>query len=204
MADSASNGVNRGHLTFRGEGNNNRNSVNYSRVVHYPQLGDSGVTIGHGYDMGGRSQQQVYADLIRAGISQGQARAISAAAGLRGRQAAEFVRQQRATIGEITEQQQAALFNQIFPSYERRAQSVYNARAAHVQNRPEWSELHPAIRDVIVDMVYQGLRCETAAPAAASNNIDSFIDYMRRTPLIMRHEPARNRIGYLESNRGDR
>lgn len=203
MADSASSGVRRGHLTFNAEGNNIRGSQDYTRVIHYPTRGGiSGVTIGRGYDMGQRSQGQVYSDLIRAGIPPAQARTMSQAAGLRGRQAAEFVRQHRVTIGEITEQQQASLFNQIYPAYEQRAQTVYNTRTASIQNRPEWSELRPAIRDVLVDIVYQGYRASTTMPEAARNDIDSLILFIRNHVELSGDEPNRNRAGYLDSNRG--
>lgn len=202
MADSASQGVQRGRLTFNAEGDNVRSSPNYTRVIHYPNRGPSGVTIGRGYDMGGRSQQQIYADLIRAGIPQSQARALSGAAGLRGRQAAEFVRQQRAAIGEITEQQQAALFNQIYPTYERRAQSVYNSWTAEMPERHDWAALHPAIRDVLIDVVYQGYRAEQTMKTGARNNIDELINLIRTDRELRRDELGRDRAGYLESNRG--
>lgn len=201
MAGSSDVNVNRGHLTFNAEGNNVPGSLNYSRVIHYPPVGISGVTIGRGYDMGSRSAGQVFSDLTRAGVDQTQARAISRAAGLRGRQAAEFVRLNRNTIGEITERQQATLFNQIYPTYERRAENVYNARTADVQGRTPWSELHPAIKDVLVDVVYQGYQARDTMPTAAANNIDHLIEFIRNGRLS-RDEGNRNRAGYLESNRG--
>ncbi len=169
-------------------------------MIHYPDRGISGVTIGRGYGMGSHTQQEVFGSLVKAGISNVQAQAISQAASLKGVLAAEFVRKNGKSIGEITEQQQINLFNQIYPIYERRAQSIYNARTAHTPNRPDWTALHPAIRDVLVDIVYQGFRGETAMSAAVANDVDSFIDYIRRTPSLVAHEPARGRIGYLKSN----
>lgn len=201
MADSASLGVTRGHLTFNGEGDNVRSSPNYTRVIHYPNRGPSGVTIGRGYDMGSRSQGQVYSDLIRAGISQTQAQAISRAAGLRGRQAADFVRHNRGIVGEISEQQQANLFNQIYPAYERRAQSVYNSWTADIPERHEWSTLHPAIQDVLIDVVYQGYRAERTMKTGANNNIDELINLIRTDRELQRDELGRDRAGYLEANR---
>lgn len=202
MADSTNTNVNRGQLTFNSEGNNVFSSHYYSRVIHFPERGISGVTIGRGYDMGTRSQRQIYSDLVTAGVSHTQAQALSQAARLRGKPAADFVRQQRNIIGEITEQQQAALFNLIYPQYEQRTKAVYNTRTENMGIRPEWNTIHPAIRDVLVDMIYQGFRGETAMSAAAANDIDSFINYIRQTPSLMSYEPGRDRIGYLESNRG--
>ncbi|HAY0635810.1 pesticin C-terminus-like muramidase [Serratia rubidaea] len=92
VADTASIGVNRGLLTFNAEGNNIRESLFYSRVIHFPRMGISGVTIGRGYDIGSRSQQEVFVDLTRAGIAPAQAQAISLGVGLRGKQADDFVK----------------------------------------------------------------------------------------------------------------
>lgn len=201
MTHTENNRVRRGHLTYSGEGNNRRNSRYYSRVIHYPAMGISGVTLGRGYDMGSRTQRQIFNYLTAAGIDRAQADLISRAAGLRGRRAEDFIRVHRQTIGEITEDQQASLFNRIYPDYERRAQEIYNTRTASINNRTTWTALNPAIREVLVDIIYQGYRGETAMPAAADNNIDDFINYIRRTPALIANEPARNRIRFLEANK---
>ena len=46
-------------MTFDAEGNDDSNSIYFSRVIHWPG-GISGVTIGRGYDFGHRGS----ADLI--------------------------------------------------------------------------------------------------------------------------------------------
>lgn len=201
VADTASIGVNRGLLTFNAEGNNIRESLFYSRVIHFPRMGISGVTIGRGYDIGSRSQQEVFVDLPRAGIAPAQAQAISLGVGLRGKQADDFVKRNRNRIGEITEQQQVNLFNSTYPVYERRAEAVYNAKTVHIEGRAAWKDLHPAIRDVLVDVVYQGYKGVTTMPAAAKNDIDYFIQFIKSSGLIT-DEKNRNRIGHLELNRG--
>ena len=201
MIDSANICVKRGFLTFNSGGDNVRSSPYYSRVVHYPNRDISGVTIGRGYDLGGRSPAEIFTDLTRAGVSKVQAKAISKGAGLRGREAAEFVRKNRVTIGEITERQQADLFNQIYPFYERRAKIVYNMRTAHIHGRPEWVILHPAIREVLIDIVYQGYQARKTMLIAANNNLDEMINFIRSNSELTRDERGRNRAGYLDKCR---
>ncbi|RDK96712.1 hypothetical protein C8D90_101143 [Enterobacillus tribolii] len=119
----------------------------------------------------------------------------------------EFVRLNRAGIGEITEQQQAALFNQIYPDYERRAETVYNTLTANIQNRTEWASLNPAIRDIVVDIIYNGFRGLSTMPAAAENNVDNFINYIQNNEELNRggqRERSRRRVEYLNSNRNGR
>lgn len=196
--------VTRGHLTFNSEGNNIRGSVNYSRVIHYPPRGISGVTIGRGYDMGARSREQVFRELTRAGIPHEQARAIAAGASKRGHEAADFVRLHRTAIGEITEQQQAMLFNNIYPGYEQRAKTVYNLRTEGDRTRTAWQDLHPAIRDVLVDIIYQGYQGTASMPIASRNDIDSMIRFIRNHRELSVDELNRNRAEYLNANRGRR
>ena len=51
--------------------------------THWPG-GSSGVTLGAGYDMGGRTAEQVHADLVEIGIPAETAQSLSAGATLRG------------------------------------------------------------------------------------------------------------------------
>lgn len=90
-----------GLLTFRGEGNNIRGDIYYSRMIHFPVNYNactgalSGVTIGRGYDLGGRSVSEVLSDLLFSGLSVEQAKKISRGAKLRGCQAAKFVKEKK-------------------------------------------------------------------------------------------------------------
>ncbi|MBW7981740.1 pesticin C-terminus-like muramidase [Enterobacillus tribolii] len=199
--NNASNTILRGQMTFDAEGTNVRGSRNYSRVVHWPGNELSGVTIGRGYDLGNRTQEQAYSDLRRVGISESQARAISLGVDRKGTRAREFVNNNRSTIGEITAQQEVMLFNMIYPNYENRARRNYNRYTRSLANRTEWEQLHPAIRDVVVDMVYQGFAGESAMSVASGNDIDEFIQYIRNKPAYMEYEGNRKRIDYLDNNR---
>ncbi|BES86706.1 hypothetical protein PEC302110_38030 [Pectobacterium araliae] len=60
-----------------------------------------------------------------------------------------------------------------------------------------WAELHPAIRDILVDLAYQGIAGETTIPVAAKNDIDLLINKIENTPKLLEYEAGRNRAGYL-------
>jgi hypothetical protein len=199
--NNTSNTIHRGQMTFNAEGTSIRGTRNYSRVIHWPGNDLSGVTIGRGYDLGDRTQEQVYSDLRRVGVNESQARAISLGVDRKGNRAREFVNSNRDAIGEITAQQEVMLFNMIYPNYENRAQRFYTRHTRTLAERTEWGQLHPAIRDVLVDMVYQGFEGRTAMPAASRNDIDHFIQYIRNKPEYMEYEGNRKRIDYLNNNR---
>ncbi|WP_420064397.1 pesticin C-terminus-like muramidase [Pectobacterium colocasium] len=191
-----------GKLTFNSEGNNIKGSKYYSRVIHYPERGGlSGVTIGRGYDMGKRTRQEIYSDLTMAGISQEKATIISHSAGLIGSQAKEFVRVNKDKIGEITEQQQISLFKYTYRNYVIRARSVYNQKTKDMREKPDWEELQPAIRDILIDVVYQGYRGDTIMLAATTNNIDDIISLIMDSSELRRDENSRNRVKYLNESR---
>ncbi|UMO87627.1 pesticin C-terminus-like muramidase [Pectobacterium sp. PL64] len=191
-----------GKVTFNSEGNNIKGSKYYSRVIHYPERGGlSGVTIGRGYDMGKRTRQEIYSDLTMAGISQEKATIISHSAGLIGSQAKEFVRVNKDKIGEITEQQQISLFKYTYRNYVIRARSVYNQKTKDMREKPDWEELQPAIRDILIDVVYQGYRGDTIMLAATTNNIDDIISLIMNSSELRRDENSRNRVKYLNESR---
>ena len=83
--------VKKGQITFNSEGNNNKKSRYYSRKPHVPG-GKSGITIGRGYDMGGKSKKTVFADLIKAGLSKALATILSNGAELVGQFARNFLK----------------------------------------------------------------------------------------------------------------
>lgn len=89
-----------------------------SLVPHFPG-GKSGVTIGPGYDMGGRSSEQIYNDLTRVGIDPEVAETLSQAAYKTGNEANRWIQSHGGL--NITEEQQKALFEEVLvPDYEAR------------------------------------------------------------------------------------
>jgi GH24 family phage-related lysozyme (muramidase) len=81
-----------------------------SRLAPYvpPGSNNSGVTIGYGYDMGGRTAKQAEAELMRAGIDQPTANRLAKAATLRGAAAKTFIRNLESPI-KITKAQSVRL-----------------------------------------------------------------------------------------------
>ena len=193
--------VKKGQLTFDAEGNDVANSPYFSRVIHWPGNDASGVTIGRGYDLGQRSHTEVLDDMISAGVCRTQAESIANGAGLRGDDAKAFVESRKESIGTITHEQQVRLFNNIYPIYEARAKRNYDRWTSLQKNRVKWPSLDPAIRDVLVDFVYQGFtRGPNPMRAGMNNSFDELIHYIESTPAIRRYETGRRRANYLRQH----
>ncbi|MBX8490158.1 calcium sensor EFh [Pseudomonas cichorii] len=191
-----------GQITYDAEGNDIPGSDFFSRCIHWPGNDLSGVTLGRGYDMGFRSETEIYNHMIASGIESGQATKISKAHGLRGSAAANFVELNRDDIGNITLEQQRALFDLIYPDYVAKAISNYNHWTSSLPDRLEWESLRPIIKDVLVDFVYQGFtKGPNPMKAGMKDDVDQLISYIENTPAISQYEPGRNRAAYLRNNR---
>ncbi|WP_233968496.1 lysozyme family protein [Pectobacterium polaris] len=189
--------VPQGQITFDGEGDDVPNSPFFSRVIHWPRKAKSGVTLGRGYDMGERTKGEIYSDMLRIGIGSEKANLIAKGAGLKAGAAATFVKEYKEKIGMITHQQQIALFNMVYVGYIEIAKKRYARYSANVPDRVNWDELHPAIRDILIDLAYQGFAGETTIPVAAKNDIDLLIKKIESTKDLLDYEAGRNRAGYL-------
>jgi hypothetical protein len=190
-----------GKITFCAEGNDNPTSMHYSRVIHWPGNDLSGVTLGRGYDMGSRTESEIFNHMIEAGVEDEKARRIAFAHGLKGFAARDFVANNKAVIGEITKRQQISLFNIIYPAYVDRTISIYNKWTQAEVDRVLWEDLGPVVKDVLVDFVYQGF---TAGPnpmiSGMRNSKTDMIFYIENTPAISQYEPGRQRANYLRVN----
>jgi hypothetical protein len=190
-----------GLLTFRAEGNNMPGSLYYSRKIHWPgsivecSKNASGVTIGRGYDLGSRSKSSVLSDLLRAGLGRGQAEKIAEGAGKRHCSAGIFVRDKRDEIGGITEIQQLRLFELSYIDIKQKTQSFYNMHRS--ADAVRWDDLNFVLRDVLVDLRYQGLLNTAVLRGFENNSIESAINSIRKSLLIMGYEKQRRRISYL-------
>lgn len=100
-----------GQRTFDAEGLETPGRF-FSRAMHWPG-GASGVTVGRGYDMGGRSPEQVQRELLLAGLEAGEAALLSRAAGLKGGEAQRFVGEWRPCAPVLSLQAQQALFTNV-------------------------------------------------------------------------------------------
>jgi hypothetical protein len=119
-----------------------------------------------------------------------------------GVKAKEFVEKHNKTIGKITRIQQVYLFENIYLTYESLAKQNYNKWTATEKGRVEWNKLDQAIRDVLVDFVYQGF---TQGPnpmkAGMNNDFEELIKYIDGTAAIKQYGPGRNRAKYLKSRK---
>ena len=193
--------IKQGQITFNAEGSDIPTSPFFSRVVHWPGNDLSGVTLGRGYDMGFRSESEIYNHMKDAGIEHDQATKIAQAFEKKGAIAQQFVRENKASIGSITTEQEIILFNTIYPDYVGRAVKNYNYWTASEPDRFEWSALDQVIRDVLVDFVYQGFtKGPNPMKAGMRNDKIELIRYIESTPAISQYEPGRNRAYYLRNN----
>jgi len=195
----------KGIVTFRAEGNNIRGNPYYSRVIHWPGIARqceargsaSGVTIGRGFDMRERSKESILHDLRISGIPFEQASKISLAARVHNCNALAFVRKYRDDIGEINEIQQLKLFNITYLKYVSNAERIYTRYKK--PNSPSWSSLNERIKEIFVDMIYQGVlnvRLGDILPFER-NDIESVVSFISSNRRINQYEPGRNRIRFL-------
>lgn len=199
----------KGIITFRAEGSNVRGDIYYSRVIHWPGIvtrcatkdSASGVTIGRGYDMKKRSRESVLNDLRISGVPFEQAKKISLAAGLHNCEALSFVIENKNDIGEISEVQQVNLFNITYPKYESYASKIHN-KYGRVNSNP-WGILNDRIKDIFIDMLYQGVINKNLGDISAfeSNNIDSVVNLINSNKRISKYETGRNRVRYLRDGK---
>lgn len=88
------------------------------RATPYRPVGArSGVTIGHGYDMGSRTSRQIVDDLTASGVSTADAHALASAAGLKGTAADRFIDQSLRPV-RVTEEQSLKLYSRTISAYE--------------------------------------------------------------------------------------
>ncbi|QLH69175.1 pesticin C-terminus-like muramidase [Aeromonas veronii] len=201
--------VTKGQLTFDAEGNDVENSTYFSRKIHWPGNSESGVTIGRGYDIGSRSKEDVYRDLSDSGVPDNIASLISSGAGIKGGEASSFVSENKdSTL--ITRKSQHLLFEKIYPDYVLRAKSNYerwttaqgiqdaNIPGVSISDKTNWESLDDKVKDVIVDLVYQGF---TKGPRpmvyGMLNDRQKYADYIKNNPSLSQYEPGRNRAKYL-------
>lgn len=147
--------VPKGQLTFDAEGSETRGRY-FSRVPHVPGPW-SGVTIGRGYDMKEKSGDKIRSDLIAAAVQPEIAEKFAPASGLRGDQAKEFIRAQNLEQVEISPEQQKKLFIATYDELEKDVIRICSkADVVERYGSCNWADVHPVIKDVVVDLRYRG------------------------------------------------
>ena len=115
-----------GGLTWGTEGN--EGGPYHSRRLHVPD-GNSGLTLGRGYDLRERVGATAQADLASAGLAGGMAFKISTAAGKRGADASRFVIDNDLLDFEITPQVQLKLFEKVYDEHLADVKRISNGAA---------------------------------------------------------------------------
>ncbi|MFN8393493.1 MAG: TIGR02594 family protein [Bacteroidia bacterium] len=146
--------VKEGQVTFDAEGQDSGRY--FSRVLHWPG-GNSGVTIGRGYDLGSRTAKEVIGHCTAAGIPESQSSLLSGGAGLKGEPAGEWVTKNKAKFGEISHDQQKVLFEVVYGEMKQSVVNISEKKAAKDKyGDVDFEKLHPAIMEMLVDLRYRG------------------------------------------------
>ena len=148
----------KGQLTFDSEGEEGVSAATHSRWLHHPSA-NSGVTIGRGYDMKLRTATDVKAALVSAGVDDALAQELAAGAGTSGSSADTFVQNNRRRLANITPGQQKRLFVAAYGEKEAAAQDFYKRHAG--ANAVAFQALNERVREVYVDVIYQGYPSDT-------------------------------------------
>lgn len=149
--------VPRGQLTFDVEGNDIEDSQFFSRVPHWPPVGNSGITIGRGYDVG--HQPNVRTDLESVGISEPLLSWLSGSKGLTKTSARDYLNSANVEIRStrITRKQQHELFVFVYDLMEKDVRRICEKRdVIETYGVTNWGSLNPKIKDMLVDLRYRG------------------------------------------------
>lgn len=207
-----------GRFTFDAEGSTVPSSPYFLGKLSHPSA-QSGVTIGAGYDMGGRSETTVNADLVAAGIGADLAGKLAKGAGLQFQNAETFVNANKASLIVSDMEALRNLFKAIYPKYIVSAKERFNYHALTFKASMkaygnkydkaiffDWNYLYPAIRVMAVDFVYQGFGKQSAGFGkpihfCMANDFDWLIAYIQTTPGLSQYEAGRGRAKYLQARK---
>lgn len=171
----------------------------FSRVLHWPG-GNSGVTLGRGFDMKLRSTGEIHSMLRQAGLEEHKAVICSRAAGLSGRAAEQFVTVFGPMVGEITHQQQIQLFEMAWHTKIHYARGVYLRHSADIAQRLPWEQIDGKIKDIFIDTLYQGNRNAgiMAKIIAQGSNREKIIQHLKDNNYYQMNARNRARVEYLK------
>lgn len=149
--------VGEGQLTFDAEGNDDETSRYFTRTIHYPPIGNSGVTLGRGYDMGSRSAEEIRKHLEAAGVESGKIALLTQAAGKKKKAAGDYVREYKARVGTITHKQQKILFQIVYGELKKDVIRITTKQDVEKKyGKTDLDSLHPSIMELVVDLRYRG------------------------------------------------
>ncbi|MCJ8170434.1 hypothetical protein [Atopomonas sediminilitoris] len=198
--------VPKGQLTFDVEGNDIDGSIYFSRIVHWPPVGASGVTIGRGYDVG--HQPNVKANLESVGISEPLLSWLDNGAGLKRNNARDYLAGASEKIRQfqITRKQQHDLFLFVYGFMEEDVKRICAKRdVVESFGSTDWEKLNPKIKDMLIDLRYRGdytpsIRAEIQIHVA-NNDLASFSAAIKKRsiwPENLPNDRFAKRLEFLE------
>jgi hypothetical protein len=198
----------KGLLTWYAEGE--EGGKNHSRKLHVPAIGDSGATIGRGYDMGSKSKAKIVKDLTKCGVSATDAETLSGAAGLKRATAEQWIKDNDLSSFEITQAQQKELFDISYAAELAEVKRLCTKADVTEQfGKCDFDKLHPAIVEMLVDLKFRGDYGPGARKkiqrAVVSNDLEEFARYMLLDILwpTVPGERLRRRREFLEGALAD-
>lgn len=154
----------RGQLTFDVEGNDTPSSIYFSRSAHWPPVGNSGITIGRGYDAG--QQPNVRSDLESVGIVEPFLSWLVAGQGKTKFEARDYLAAAPETIRKysITRKQQYQLFIYTYRLMEADVKRISISNVTLKKYFPAmvdkgeqaWNAIDEKIKDLMIDLRYRG------------------------------------------------
>lgn len=144
----------RGQTTYDVEGNEGGRWA--SRYLHVPS-GNSGLTIGRGYDMKMKSAERIAGDLKSVGVEAASAELLANASGLKGDEAKKFIADHSLEEFSLTPQQQADLFEIVYAAEAAVAKRI--CMSEEVQKKygaVDWDKIDPAVQEMLIDLKYRG------------------------------------------------
>ncbi|KOC88100.1 hypothetical protein NG42_17665 [Winslowiella iniecta] len=121
------------------------------------------------------------------------------AAGLKSSQARKFVQVYGPMVGEISHRQQIRLFEISYRIKRDETGRSYLRNTKNQQGATPWHLLNQKIRDVLVDIYYQGTtHAEILCLAAMDNDESKLISPISSNAYYMTFESSRKRIRYLK------
>jgi len=180
--------VDRGQVTFDAEGNDRDGSIYFSRVIHYPG-GNSGVTIGRGFDVGQRGKKANISYMQSAGLSSSQVSLLASASGIKGSAAGDWVKKNKQKVGTITHDQQKKLFEFVYQDHKKDVVRISEKESVVAKyGATDFENQHPAITDILVDLRYRGdyhPRSRTyIQKAAVDNDLKTFASLMSNSKWL--------------------
>lgn len=153
----------------------------HSNVPHWPG-GESGLTLGPGYDIGSRKSTDVENFLTRKlGLKQADAKLFADGAGLRGAAASTYLDKNAAALRKhvvITDAQEQELFRLIAPTYEAKI-PIHIKEFGFPEGAINW--LTPEQMEVLFDYEYNpGKRRERMFRAMLKNDWNAALKYYKR------------------------